>query len=151
MFGKKSPGLTERDFDDVAREALGVARKAKHGFARCLELRAEPRIAGDESRARERLMFPRPCVLPLVARERRHARHEQSGGAVGAEAQIRFVQASGAGGAGAGAIGPGATGGDGGDGGDVATGTVAVEAGEFLFSEVTTRVEVLKKEVGPGS
>lgn len=57
----------------------------------------------------------------------------------------------GAGGAGAGAIGPGATGGDGGDGGDVATGTVAVEAGEFLFSEVTTRVEVLKKEVGPGS
>ena len=78
--------------DDVAAELAAIARQAQDRLALRLERRADRCVAGDEARARQRLVLPRPRVLALVAPECRKARHDEALRAVGPQPQVGVVQ-----------------------------------------------------------
>ena len=80
--------------DDVARQRGAVARKTQELFAKLLERGADRNVAGHEARARQRLVLPRPCVLPLIAPERRERGHHETGDAIRAETDIDVVERS---------------------------------------------------------
>ncbi len=81
--------------DDVGRELSALARQAQNRVALGLEGGADRGVAGDEPRAGERLMLPRPRLLALVAAEAGERRRHQALGAIGAQPEIDVVERAG--------------------------------------------------------
>ncbi|MBS1184608.1 MAG: hypothetical protein H6R09_209, partial [Proteobacteria bacterium] len=75
----------------------GVARRAEDLAAQGLEARADFVVAADEAGTRQRLVFPYPRVMQLVVAEGLGRADQEARRAVGAQAQVGFVQHAGRG------------------------------------------------------
>src|SRR5260221_14590811 len=73
---------------DVALQRSEIAFPLQYFFADRLEFPAHAPVAGGEARARQRLVFPGPGALFLIAPERRDQRDQQAGSAARAQREI---------------------------------------------------------------
>ena len=78
--------------DDVDSELRDVARQAEEGIALLVERRADGRVAGDEARARQRLVLPRPGGLALIFAKCGETRDQKPRRAIRPQPQIGFVE-----------------------------------------------------------
>ncbi len=77
---------------DFAAQLIEITLLAQHRAADVLEFFSDPGVAGAETGAGQRLMFPHPGVLALVFVECLNRTYQQAAGAIRAQPQIGFIQ-----------------------------------------------------------
>lgn len=78
--------------DDLAAQFIEVPLLAQDVDANLFECRGDVRIAAYGPRPGQCLVFPDPCLPELVVTKRLDAADEQTGGAVGTQTQVGFIQ-----------------------------------------------------------
>src|SRR5690606_10679862 len=92
-IGVPAPNLGAHLANGIA-QFLGIAFAKQDLPTDLLEALAQFGVAGAEPGTRERLVFPDPGVLALVACEAVERNRQEPGIAVGAQAQVNFVQSA---------------------------------------------------------